>query len=61
MALQFARPIHPGESLREEYRVPLNISPGALARQLRLPRTRIGRIAKEEVGITPDTALRLAR
>ncbi|HEY9057059.1 MAG TPA: HigA family addiction module antitoxin [Aurantimonas sp.] len=61
MALQFARPIHPGEFLREEYLVPLNMSAGALARQLRLPRTRIERIVKEEVGITPDTALRLGR
>ena len=61
MTLQFARPIHPGEFLREEYLVPLNMSAGALAKQLHLPRTRIERIVKEEVGITPDTALRLGR
>ena len=60
-ALKFARPIHPGEYLREEYLVPLDMSAGALARRLNLPRTRIERIVKEEVGITPDTALRLAR
>jgi antitoxin HigA-1 len=60
-ALKFARPIHPGEYLREEYLVPLGMSAGALARKLNLPRTRIERIVKEEVGITPDTALRLAR
>ena len=59
--LKFARPVHPGEFLREEYLVPLGISAGALARKLNLPRTRIERIAKEEIGITPDTALRLAR
>ena len=59
--LKFARPLHPGEFLREEYLVPLNMSAGALARKLNLPRTRIERIAKEEIGITPDTALRLAR
>ncbi len=59
--LNFARPIHPGEFLREEFLVPLDMSPGALARELRLPRTRIERIVKEQVGITPDTALRLAR
>lgn len=59
--LKFARPIHPGEFLREEYLVPLGMSPGALAKKLHLPRTRIERIAKEEVGITPDTALRLGR
>jgi addiction module HigA family antidote len=59
--LKFARPIHPGEYLREEYLVPLNMSAGALARRLNLPRTRIERIVKEEVGITPDTALRLGK
>ena len=59
--LKFARPLHPGEFLREEYLLPLNMSAGALARKLNLPRTRIERIAKEEIGITPDTALRLAR
>ena len=59
--LRFARSIHPGEYLREEYLAPLGMSPGQLARQLRLPRTRIERIVKEEVGLTPDTALRLAR
>jgi addiction module HigA family antidote len=59
--LKFARPIHPGEFLREEYLVPLGMSAGALAKKLNLPRTRIERIVKEEVGLTPDTALRLAR
>ncbi|TIS50158.1 MAG: addiction module antidote protein, HigA family [Mesorhizobium sp.] len=59
--LKFARPIHPGEFLREEYLLPLGMSAGALARKLNLPRTRIERIVKEDVGLTPDTALRLAR
>lgn len=53
--------IHPGEILREEYLVPLNMSAGALARRLQVPRTRIERIVAEETGITTDTALRLAR
>lgn len=57
----FSRPIHPGEYLREEYLASLGMSAGQLARHLRLPRTRIERIVKEEVGLTPDTALRLAR
>jgi len=59
--LEFRRPIHPGEYLREEYLMPLGMSAGALAKNLRLPRTRIERIVKEEMGITPDTALRLGR
>ncbi|WP_274627784.1 HigA family addiction module antitoxin [Arvimicrobium flavum] len=61
MTFRFARPIHPGEFLREEYLVPLGLSAGALAKRLGLPRTRIERIAREEIGVTPDTALRLAR
>lgn len=61
MALTLARPVHPGEFLREEYLVPLGMSAGTLARKLHLPRTRIERIVKEEIGITSDTALRLAR
>ncbi|MFC3208521.1 HigA family addiction module antitoxin [Aquamicrobium soli] len=61
MTLKFARPVHAGEYLREEYLLPFGMSAGALAKKLNLPRTRIERIVKEEVGITPDTALRLAR
>ena len=54
-------PVHPGEILREEYLGPLGISAGALARRLRVPRTRIERLASEQTAITPDTALRLAK
>lgn len=61
MTISFARPVHPGEFLREEYLVPLDMSAGALARELKVPRTRIERIVKEEIGVTPDTALRLAK
>lgn len=61
MAVRFARPMHPGEFLREEYLVPLGMSAGKLAKALDLPRTRIERIVREEIGISTDTALRLAR
>jgi addiction module HigA family antidote len=54
-------PMHPGEVLREEFLVPLKMSPGALAKVCGVPRTRIERIATEETGITADTALRLAK
>ncbi|MFD1747022.1 HigA family addiction module antitoxin [Rhizobium helianthi] len=54
-------PVHPGEILREEYLVPLNLSTGRLARQLDVPRTRIERLAKEMTSVTTDTALRLAK
>lgn len=54
-------PIHPGEILREEFLIPLNMSINALAIALRVPATRLHEIVKERRGITPDTALRLAR
>jgi len=54
-------PIHPGEMLREEFLVPLGMTPYALARRLNVPRTRIERLVREETGLTPETALRLAR
>jgi addiction module HigA family antidote len=54
-------PMHPGEVLREEFLVPLNLSAGALAKACDLPRTRIERIAAETTGITADTALRLGK
>lgn len=61
MAIKFARPIHPGEFLREEYLVPLDMSAGALAKAIGVPRTRIERIIREEIGVTADTAVRLGR
>ena len=54
-------PLHPGEMLREEFLVPLKLTPYALAKACGVPRTRIERIVREEMGITADTALRLAR
>jgi addiction module HigA family antidote len=54
-------PMHPGEVLREEFLVPMNLSPYALAKICDVPRTRIERIAREEISITADTALRLSK
>ena len=54
-------PVHPGEILREAFMAPFGLSAGAVARALGLPRSRIERIVKEEIGISTDTALRLAR
>src|ERR1700687_691322 len=59
-------PIHPGEILRADFMEPLGLSmnrlgPALLARDLRGPVTRIAEIGHERRGITPDTALRLAR
>jgi len=55
------RPIHPGEILREEFLVPLEMSANALAMALHVPASRINDIVRERRAVTPDTALRLAR
>ena len=54
------RPVHPGEVLREDYLVPLEMSVNALAMALAVPATRIHEIVKERRGVTADTAERLA-
>jgi addiction module HigA family antidote len=54
-------PIHPGEILREDFLVPLGLSMNKLALDIRVPVTRVAEIVHERRGITPDTALRLAR
>ena len=54
-------PMHPGEVLKELYLDPLDMGAIAFARRLGVPRTRIERLIKGTTGITPDTALRLAR
>ena len=55
------RPIHPGEILREEFLIPMNLNAHALAMALRLPAPRINDIVRERRGVSADTALRLAR
>jgi antitoxin HigA-1 len=54
-------PMHPGEVLREEFLIPLDISASALAKVCGVPRTRIERLANEETRITADTALRFSK
>ncbi len=51
----------PGEMLQEEFITPMGLTQNALAMKLRVPATRIGDIIHGRRGITPDTALRLAR
>lgn len=54
-------PVHPGEILRYEFLEPMGLSPIRLAKHIRVPRTRIERLIKEETAVTIDTAKRLAR
>lgn len=51
--------IHPGEILREEFMIPMNISQNKLATELRIPVTRVSEIVNERRGISADTAVRL--
>jgi antitoxin HigA-1 len=59
--MRITPPVHPGEYLLEEYLKPMGLTPYTLAQKLDVPRTRIERIVREQTGITPDTALRLAK
>ena len=54
-------PIHPGEVLGKEFLSPMQISQSRLARDINVPPRRINEICLGKRGITPDTALRLAR
>ncbi|MEJ0005374.1 MAG: HigA family addiction module antitoxin [Steroidobacteraceae bacterium] len=55
------RPVHPGEVLREEYLEPMGLSVNALAKRLAIPASRLNDVVLQRRGVTPDTALRLAR
>jgi len=55
------RPVHPGEVLREDYLKPLQMSVNALAKRLGISTSRVNDVVLERRGVTPDTAMRLAR
>jgi addiction module HigA family antidote len=54
-------PVHPGEVLREEFLVPMELSINGLARALRVPPNHVSGIVNEKRGISATMALRLAR
>ncbi len=54
-------PIHPGETLREDFMKPLGLTANRLALEILVPATRVNDIARERRAITADTALRLSR
>ncbi len=55
------KPPHPGETIKEEYLVPLGMSVNSLARELGIGAARLNDIVRGRRGISADTALRLAR
>lgn len=54
-------PTHPGEMLLEEFLDPMGISQRELAEAIRVPYQRINEVVNGRRGITPATALRLAK
>lgn len=54
-------PSHPGEILREDFLIPMEITQVDLADRLGIPFQRVNQIVREKRSVTPDTALRLAR
>ncbi len=53
--------IHPGEVLKDEFLIPLDISAYKLAKDISIPQTRVSEIVKGNRKITADTALRLSK
>lgn len=54
-------PTHPGEILKEEFLIPLEITQRELADRIQVPYQRINEIVNGRRGMTPSTALRLAK
>ena len=54
-------PTHPGEMLREEFLEPMNISQRDLADAIHVPYQRVNELVNQKRGVTPSTALRLAK
>jgi antitoxin HigA-1 len=52
---------HPGETIKEDYLVPLGLSVNRLAKGLGIEAARLNEIVRCKRGIAADTALRLAR
>ena len=55
------QPTHPGEMLLEEFLSPMGLTQRELAEAIHVPYQRINEIVNQRRGITPATALRLAK
>jgi antitoxin HigA-1 len=54
-------PTHPGEMLLEEFLIPMAVTQRDLADAIRVPYQRVNELVNKHRGITPSTALRLAK
>ncbi|MDZ4858180.1 MAG: HigA family addiction module antitoxin [Candidatus Hydrogenedentes bacterium] len=55
------KPVTPGELLREEFLVPMDLSQYRVAKEIDVPAQRIGEIVAGKRTITADTDLRLCK
>ena len=53
--------IHPGEFLREDFLIPLQMTARMLADEIKVPEQRLVAIVEERRGLDADLCLRLAR
>ncbi len=58
---KYREPTHPGEMLMKEFLVPMSITQRELAKGIHVPYQRVNEIVNGKRGITPSTALRLAK
>ncbi len=54
-------PTHPGEMLLEEFLNPMALTQRELAQAIRVPYQRVNELINGRRGVTPSTALRLAK
>jgi len=54
-------PTHPGEMLLEEFLIPMELTQRELADAIHVPYQRVNDLVNGRRGITPNTALRLAK
>jgi addiction module HigA family antidote len=54
-------PTHPGEMLLEEFLIPMELTQRDLADAIHVPYQRVNELVKGKRGMTPSTALRLAK
>lgn len=58
---KYREPTHPGEMLREEFLLPMNITQRELAEAIHVPYQRVNELINKKRGVTPSTALRLGK
>jgi addiction module HigA family antidote len=54
-------PTHPGEMLLEEFLIPMELTQRQLADAIHVPYQRVNELINGKRGVTPGTALRLAK